>query len=202
MLFGLASVMRAIRDSLQLMRWVSRACRVEARSGRWGRVCASGIALGAAACAGAPRAPAAPEVNVPVAVLTPEIRTPAEPTPSSAPPLGGVFEGRLWTGGEMVPAETVLQLTPPSGSGSYWMLLDEQRVPGVLTDCIAAAQLRFTCQWHDRYGTGTLDLILAADQQRFEGMWWSEDDPDDKHPWLGTRLLAAVIGAASQTVAP
>jgi hypothetical protein len=91
----------------------------------------------------------------------------------------------------------VLDLAAPVGSGSYWMLEDEQRVPGTLTDCVAAGERRFTCEWHDQYGNGSLDLILDPDLQRFEGLWSTDDAPDDKHPWLGTRLTVTQAAAPS-----
>ena len=137
-----------------------------------------------------PAAAAAPLVIAPIPAPEPE-------TASAAAVLEGAFSGKIWSAGELAPAETILRLTPSGGAGSYTLTQGEETFAGTLTDCVAAGNRHFSCLWHDPFGSGTLDFAVRADLQGFEGQWWPDNAPQEKYPWFGTRSEpSAAPGAA------
>lgn len=120
----------------------------------------------------------APSATAPVASASPE-------TPPVT--LAGRFRGRIWSGGELMPAETFLSLTPSGGTGNYTFTQDGNSYTGTLSDCVPSGA-RFSCSWRDAWGSGTLEIEARPDGRGFEGEWWPEGDHEDKHPWFGVQL--------------
>ena len=145
------------------------------------------IALTLAACA----APTRPPLS---AVEIPRAEASVAPAPRVTPPAPVstevTYRGQLWTGGEMMPVETVFKATDAALSGRYVMIDGARAMPGELSNCFATDGAHFTCMWTDEFGVGGLELEFAADRQRFEGEWWPEASPETRYPWTGSLVPA------------
>lgn len=103
----------------------------------------------------------------------------------------GSYHGSIWSAGRHMPAVTTFRRDPMGRIlGQY--AFDEPsgvRERGRLDHCAALRALVLTCLWHDRYGTGRLDLTFTEDFLGFAGRWSAGERAAPVWPWTGRRQL-------------
>lgn len=104
-----------------------------------------------------------------------------------APEWAGTFTGTLQSGDSSVPATTVLEVRDGSEVlGRYTYQESTGPQEGAIGGCTASDPRTVRCTWGDAYGTGEVELVLAANGTSFEGRWRSGADTE-WFPWAGTR---------------
>ena len=104
----------------------------------------------------------------------------------------GAYSGQVSGGNYSAPIITEFILTTDGDLfGSYAILenagtAEADLALGVLTNCQANVDYQLSCTWHDRYGSGTLNLGFTEDLATFDGQW-NADGETVIFPWTGER---------------
>lgn len=158
-------------------------------------------ACGSPPCAQTPAAleVAATQATQPSTVV---VAAPSGPGVSDAPQRvndvdarwAGTYDGTLESSGMQVAVTTRLDVADDGMVGSY---VFEDPVMGAelgtLSDCHSPHERLLTCNWHDFYGTGELELRLTEDAQAFAGQWTSLGG-DAWLSWNGARRSTGGLG--------
>jgi hypothetical protein len=96
----------------------------------------------------------------------------------------GNYPGKIWSGDGLIPGETEFLLNDDKSLiGSYSM---QGQGLGVLSQCRAVRMLVARCIWHDRYGSGDLEVTFSENFSSFKGFWMPKG-LTEKLPWNGKR---------------
>ena len=102
----------------------------------------------------------------------------------------GDYRGQVESGGQPLPAATRLYLRGGQAIAGDYLFIEGNgaRIAGTLDRCVLIGSRRITCQWHDRYGTGPLEMTFMRDGSLFEGRWASSANPDTWYRWNGLKI--------------
>jgi hypothetical protein len=110
---------------------------------------------------------------------------------SMAASPAGRFCGELISSGNYRDVETILNITKDGQIfGKYEFQESNGAVQGTLTEKGTGTGTSRTLIWHDKYGTGLLDLHFSNDFRSFQGLWGDavqERHEAPSHSWDGSR---------------
>ena len=100
----------------------------------------------------------------------------------------GSYKGQISSGGNLVSATTEFILSDTGALiGSYGMSEASGLTLGTLTQCRALEMRLVRCIWHDRYGTGDLEISFSDTFNSFNGTWGTPN-ATERSPWKGSKI--------------
>ncbi len=97
-------------------------------------------------------------------------------SPACAPDIVGHWTGQVLDGGQIKPLGTQFSLQSGELTGTYHVEDADGGYAGTLTDFTPSGACAGQFQWHDRNGTGVVQVDFRPDRDRFVGVW-GDDDP-------------------------
>lgn len=86
----------------------------------------------------------------------------------------GTYVGTLYSAG-IVPVFTTFYPQPMDEQkqmyGTFMYQENDDWVTGSLSRCQSLPDRQTICQWHDKYGTGIMDIRFDEQYQSFDGSW-------------------------------
>jgi len=109
--------------------------------------------------------------------------------------IGGKYAGLLAGGDQLEPVITELTQTNSGSVVGTYVFLEPGNigVEGKLDHCSEIRELELECQWHDKYGSGALEMAFASDFEAFAGQWSSGTTPDRWSLWTGRLVAGRVV---------
>ena len=107
----------------------------------------------------------------------------ADPLPTG--PLPGAYQGQVYNADNLDPVLTVFFRDAGNRwRGTYAVGEDEGFEAGTLDECRWDADYLLRCRWTDKYGSGVVRMLFAADYRSFRGFWGTQSN-DTFLPWDG-----------------
>lgn len=107
----------------------------------------------------------------------------ADAAPSG--PLPGAYQGQVYNADNLDPVLTVFfRDAGDRWRGTYAVGEDEGFEAGTLDECRWDADYLLRCRWTDKYGSGVVRMLFAADYRSFRGFWGTQAN-DTFLPWDG-----------------
>jgi hypothetical protein len=103
-----------------------------------------------------------------------------------APDIVGRWTGQVLDGGQIKQLGTQFALQSGELTGTYHVEDVDGGYAGTLTDFTPSGACAGTFLWHDRNGTGVVQVNFRPDRDRFEGDW-GDEEPLAGHIFTGYR---------------
>jgi hypothetical protein len=97
-------------------------------------------------------------------------------SPSCAPAIVGHWTGQVLDGGRIKTLGTQFSLQSGELTGTYQVEDTDGGYVGTLTDFTPSGVCAGQFLWHDRNGTGVVQVNFRPERDRFEGVW-GDDGP-------------------------
>jgi hypothetical protein len=107
-------------------------------------------------------------------------------SPACAPDIVGLWTGQVLDGGQIKQLGTRFALQSGELTGTYHVEDADGGYAGTLTDFTPSGTCAGQFLWHDRNGTGIVQVNFRPDRDRFEGDW-GDDEPLPGHIFTGYR---------------
>jgi hypothetical protein len=112
--------------------------------------------------------------------------------PSCAPEIVGSWTGKVLDNGQIKDLHTDFSTSTGELTGTYHVDDAEGGYDGTLTDFTRLGPCAGSFLWHDRNGTGVVQVEFRPDRDRFDGEW-GEDTPLMGHIFTGRRYRPVPI---------
>jgi len=100
-------------------------------------------------------------------------------------PLPGAYQGQVYNADNLDPVLTVFfRDASDRWRGTYAVGENEGFEAGTLDECHWDADYLLRCRWTDKYGSGVVRMLFAADYRSFRGFWGTQSN-DTFLPWDG-----------------
>lgn len=97
-------------------------------------------------------------------------------SPACAPDIVGQWSGQVLDGGQIKQLGTQFALRSGELTGTYHVEDADGGYTGTLTDFTPSGACAGQFLWHDRNGTGVVQVDFRPDRDRFDG-FWGDDEP-------------------------
>jgi hypothetical protein len=95
-------------------------------------------------------------------------------SPACAPDIVGPWTGQVLDGGQIKQLGTQFALRSGELTGTYHVEDADGGYTGTLTDFTPSGACAGQFLWHDRNGTGVVQVDFRPDRDRFDGFWGDE----------------------------
>jgi hypothetical protein len=102
----------------------------------------------------------------------------------------GTYTGSVYSAG-VVPVLTTFYPQPPDEKKQMYGIFMYQEnnfwVTGSLSHCRPGSERQIICQWHDKYGSGVMDVRFDERYESFDGNWGTYCGTRSDLIWNGKR---------------
>ena len=91
--------------------------------------------------------------------------------PACAPEIVGGWTGRVWDQGRLKDLFTDFSTETGELTGTYRVQEAAAAYDGTLTDFTPSGPCAGSFLWHDRFGTGIVQIDFRPERDRFDGVW-------------------------------
>jgi hypothetical protein len=96
-------------------------------------------------------------------------------SPACAPDVVGHWTGQVVDGGRIKQLGTQFSVQSGELTGSYQVEDADGGYAGTLTDFTPSGACAGQFQWHDRNGSGVVQVNFRPDRDRFDGFWGDDE---------------------------
>jgi hypothetical protein len=112
--------------------------------------------------------------------------------PDCSPDIVGSWTGKVLDAGEIKELRTEFSTRTGALTGTYHVDGADGGYDGTLTDFTPSGACAGRFLWHDRHGTGVVQVDFRPDRDRFDG-YWGDDVPFMDHIFTGRRYRPVPI---------